>query len=259
MKHSRFFLALTVTLMGCTRDDSPIKRAIVDATTIDAKGITPHAVLVVADGRIFATGTKTRLTMPARTEQVDGRNKFVVPAFVREPVDWPETPMTTLEEIETRVNVEGMRVVFGIAEDRVVEENRWFDLMRQKSVVFVPRISRLEPSSESYRIASQNLLKMANSDVAIAALAPRNNPADIFLEFEAMARVGLSPEQILNAATLNAALAVNDDDYGLLLNEKRASLLMLNANPMDDIANLRKIDRVMVNGNWTNTLTPFVN
>jgi hypothetical protein len=157
------------------------------------------------------------------------------------------------------VNVEGAKIVFGIVEDRVIEEYRWFDSMRQKSVVFVPRMSRLEPGSETFRIASQNLVKLAESDVAIAALAPRHQPAAIFREFELMALAGMKPDQILQAATLNAALALRDDDFGLILPEKRASLLVLSANPTEDAANLRKIDRVMVNGNWADSSSPFVN
>lgn len=259
MKHFLWISALVLMSTGCTRDDGVPKTAIVDTTAIDAKGRVPHSVLVVRDGRILATGTKAGFALPKLAQEIDGRDRYVVPAFVREPADWPDTPMTTLEEIETKVNVEGMRVVFGIAEDELIGDGRWCNLMRQKSVVFVPRISRLEPKSDSFKIAAENLVRMANSDVAIAALAPRQNPADIFLEFDAMAKAGLTPEQILNAATLNAALALNQDDYGLIMPEKRASLLVLTANPMDDIGNLRKIERVMVNGNWVNSQSPFVN
>lgn len=259
MKYSRLALILVASLAACTRGGGVPMTAIVDATAIDAKGVTPHAVLLVSDGRISAAGARGQVEPPPSCEIVNGRDKFVVPAFQREPAGWPEKPLTTLEEVEKRVNVEGLRVVFGIPEDQAVREDRWFSLMRQKAMVFVPRISRLEPSSESFRIAAQNLVKMAKSDVAIGALAPRNRPEDIFREFEAMARAGLTPQQILKAATLDAALAVNDDDYGLLLAEKRASLLLLNADPMQDSANLRKIDRVMVNGNWSKNLSPFVN
>ncbi len=258
MKCHCWVLLLTAALLGCTRGGVS-KEAIVDATSIDAKAVVPHSVLVIHDGRIAETSLKASFVPPDRCKKTDGRNKFVVPGFLREPADWPETPLTKLEDIETRVNVEGMKVVFGIAEDQRVGEDRWFSLMRQKSVVFVPRMSRLQPASEGFRIASHNLLKMAQSDVAIAALAPRGDPESIFREFEAMAKAGMTPAQILNAATLNAALAVNDDDYGLILSGKRASLLLLNADPIQDSANLRKIDRVMVNGNWATTLSPFVN
>lgn len=252
-------LAFTIILTGCNRDDGIARKAIIGGTAIDAKTRTEHSVLVVAGERILTASTTADKAIPASAERYDGRNKFVIPAFVKQPEDWPETPLTTYQEIDTRVNVEGANLVFGIVEDRVIEEYRWFDSMRQKAVVFIPRMSRLEPGSESYRIASQNLVKLAESDVSIAALAPRENPSDIFREFEALALAGMTPEQVLHAATLNASLALRQDDFGLLLRDKRASLLVLSANPIEDVANLRKIDRVMVNGNWADNASPFVN
>lgn len=255
----RLLWPLALAAAGCTRQDNIPRMAILDATSIDAKGTTEHSIVVITGGRITAAGTKSQVTLPELADRVDAGGKFLVPAYVKAPADWPETPLTTVDEIDSRVNVDGIRVVFGIAQDRVIAGQRWFDQMRKRSVVFVPRISRLEPSSEPFRIASENLLKLAASDVAIAALAPRNAPETIFQEFEALAKAGLSPQQVLNAATLNAALAVAEDDYGLILADKRASLLLLGGNPMRDINNLSRIERVMVNGNWTSSSSPFVN
>ena len=66
---------------------------------------------------------------------------------------------------------------------------------------------------------------------------------------EALQQIGASPMKILTAATLNGAAAYNmEDQLGTIEAGKVADLLILDANPLEDVANLRKIQQVIKDG-----------
>jgi hypothetical protein len=62
-------------------------------------------------------------------------------------------------------------------------------------------------------------------------------------------QAGLSPAEALRAATLNPAIFMNaTDSLGTVEKGKRADLVLLDANPLDDIHNTQKINAVVLNG-----------
>ena len=64
-----------------------------------------------------------------------------------------------------------------------------------------------------------------------------------------MVKAGLTPMQVLVAATGDAARAMKlDADLGTLQPGKWADFLVLNANPLADIRNTREIDAVWIGG-----------
>jgi len=68
-------------------------------------------------------------------------------------------------------------------------------------------------------------------------------------EMWALASGGLEPMAVLRAATLNGARIIGrHEEIGSLETGKFADLVILNANPLDDIRNTNAIDRVMKNG-----------
>jgi len=68
-------------------------------------------------------------------------------------------------------------------------------------------------------------------------------------ELELLAQAGLSPIQVLQAATINAARALRKDkELGSIEAGKFADLVILNSSPIIDIRNTSKIDAVMVRG-----------
>jgi imidazolonepropionase-like amidohydrolase len=69
------------------------------------------------------------------------------------------------------------------------------------------------------------------------------------LEMELLAKAGLSPMEILVAATRRGAeMLAADDLFGTIEVGKRADLIILNANPLDDIRNTRTIEGVIRDG-----------
>ena len=63
--------------------------------------------------------------------------------------------------------------------------------------------------------------------------------------------VGMTPYEVLEAGTRRVAEYFGAaDDFGTIEIGRRADLLLLTANPVDDVANVARRGGVMVNGNW---------
>ena len=63
--------------------------------------------------------------------------------------------------------------------------------------------------------------------------------------------VGMTPYAVLEAGTRRVAEYFDAlDDFGTIEVGRRADLLLLTANPIDDVANVARRGGVMVNGNW---------
>jgi imidazolonepropionase-like amidohydrolase len=59
---------------------------------------------------------------------------------------------------------------------------------------------------------------------------------------------GLTPMEAILAGTRDAAQVLRLDRLGTIAEGKQANFVVLNANPLDDIANTRKIQRVYLRG-----------
>ena len=64
-----------------------------------------------------------------------------------------------------------------------------------------------------------------------------------------MVHAGLTPMQALVSATRDATACMQLDRLGTLEPGNWADLVILNANPLDDILNTREIDSVWIGGN----------
>lgn len=71
-------------------------------------------------------------------------------------------------------------------------------------------------------------------------------------ELELFAEAGLTPYEALRAGTVDAAEFLEDGpaDFGMVAVGKRADLLLLNANPLDDVGNVNLREGVMLRGQW---------
>ena len=70
------------------------------------------------------------------------------------------------------------------------------------------------------------------------------------MELEMMAKAGLTPRQALSSATRDAARCMKlDQELGTLEPNKWADFVALDADPLADISNVKKINAVYVAGN----------
>jgi imidazolonepropionase-like amidohydrolase len=70
-------------------------------------------------------------------------------------------------------------------------------------------------------------------------------------ELQNLVAAGLTPYEALRAATSDAAEFLNRaNDFGTVAEGKRADLLLLSANPLEDVRNAARIEGVMVHGRW---------
>ena len=71
-------------------------------------------------------------------------------------------------------------------------------------------------------------------------------------ELENMVAAGMTPAQVLMAATRNSAEILGIDDLGTVGPGKSADFVVLDANPLDDITNTRRIAKVFLRGHEVN-------
>jgi imidazolonepropionase-like amidohydrolase len=107
---------------------------------------------------------------------------------------------------------------------------------------------------ERESIKAENLKRIHAAGIPIAMGTDAGNPLtlhgpSVFAEMEAMERAGMSPADVLIAATRTAALAMGrGDDLGTIEPGKAADLLIVGADPMESIANLRRTRFVIRGG-----------
>ena len=104
-------------------------------------------------------------------------------------------------------------------------------------------------------VASRNLKKLSDAGVTIAMGTDTGPPARFqgyfeLMELELMAKAGLTPKQVLASATRDAARCMRvDAEIGTLQPGKWADFVALDADPLADISNVKKIDSVWIAGN----------
>jgi imidazolonepropionase-like amidohydrolase len=104
------------------------------------------------------------------------------------------------------------------------------------------------------RLALVGTLYRAGVGVMPGTDAPlRNSPPGFGLhrELALLVRAGLSPFEALRAATLDAARFLGlSDSLGRIARGQVADLILLDANPLEDVRNLQRIRAVVANGRW---------
>lgn len=135
-------------------------------------------------------------------------------------------------------------------------DSRVVDVLRQPAR---QETVRKNPTAQRYKAAlgqaSRNLKKLTDAGVRIAMGTDTGPPARFqgyfeLMELEMMATAGLTPRQILAASTRDAARCMNlDGEIGTIAPDKWADFVVLDADPLTDITNTRKIDSVYIAGN----------
>ena len=131
-------------------------------------------------------------------------------------------------------------------------------ISQRKDPTFQAKTAK-DPSGQRYKVAldvaSRNMKKLSEAGVTIA-MGTDTGPDGRFMgyfelmELELMAKAGLTPKQVLQSATRDAARCHKiDADLGTLEAKKWADFVVLNADPLANVSNVRQIADVYIAGN----------
>ena len=104
----------------------------------------------------------------------------------------------------------------------------------------------------AFGIQARNLARLSKEGVKIALGSDGNTPWGPHLEMVDMMVAGMSPSDVIVAATKNGAELLRLDDMGTIASGKSADFIVLDANPLDDITNTRRISAVYLRGEAVN-------
>lgn len=267
-------IGLVLLLTGCKLPEEPPVISIVGAFLIDGTGGPPisDSIVTIESGRIRAVGPRASLLVPPEAQKIDGAGKFIMPA----PIDVlgattgspaytvvrPGDPDSVLDRAR-RDHTPLFADIFSLRDARTLVDRGATGLLhairdtealdpafiahlRDLRVVSIPMLAA-ERDPAALAIAKHNTKRMADGGVLIAAGSGR----DLYREMDLLVEAGLSPSDVLVAATRNGAEALHElDRAGTIEPGKRADLLLLSADPAEDVRYVRKVDRVMRDGQW---------
>jgi imidazolonepropionase-like amidohydrolase len=99
-----------------------------------------------------------------------------------------------------------------------------------------------------FGIQARNLAKLNAAGVRITIGTDGNRPWGPHEEMLDMVSAGMTPMQVIVAATRNSAEFLQIADAGTLQAGKSADFIVIDANPLDDITNTRRISSVILRG-----------
>jgi imidazolonepropionase-like amidohydrolase len=205
-------------------------------------------VVTLADAKAVLRLGADIIAHSVRDEEVDGEflalmkknGAFYIPTFMREMSTYVygENPAFLRDPFLTR---DGNRAEMARAGEPAFQEAMRNDRAGQWYKEHLP-------------VAMRNLKKVYDAGIPVAMGTDTGPPYRFqgyfeHLELEQMVKAGLTPMQAIVASTKVAGEAAKAKDVGTIEAGKWADLVVLGGNPLEDIANTRKIESVWVAGN----------
>jgi imidazolonepropionase-like amidohydrolase len=125
---------------------------------------------------------------------------------------------------------------------REAEEGVGMEMRRRNAQKLIKAGAVVTIGTDNYWAAAPEFSRTPKPD-------SQNHGIGSIIAIEGLVELGMTPDQAIVAATKNGAVASRGlDEFGTIQAGKRADILILDANPLEDIRNLRKLSTVMRDG-----------
>jgi imidazolonepropionase-like amidohydrolase len=139
----------------------------------------------------------------------------------------------------------GASSLVGMIRDTEDVDPAFVSRLRDLRIIVAPSLANAGAGVE---IARHNTRRLFQAGVLLALASEGGDP---IREAELIVEAGVPPMDAIVAATRNGAMALHQlEDRGTIEAGRRADLLLVSANPAEDIRNLRRVALRMVNGEW---------
>ena len=263
MHRCSIVIVALAALSACKPTEESHMKAIIGAVLMDGAGGPPvtNSIVVTAGERIRAAGAASTVPIPESADKIDGAGRFVVPAIVdvydgsaakipgivhifkRDEVEFEKAReakqgivghVGTLDDVEWMVK-NGATALVGMIGDTENLDPELLAKLRDLRICVAPALVQ---AGKSLAVAQHNTYKMFRAGVPIALATGGGDP---LREAELLSDAGIPPQDVIAAITHNSATALRLSDRGVILAQGQADLLLLSANPGEDIRNLRKV------------------
>jgi imidazolonepropionase-like amidohydrolase len=273
--YALLLLLLSLSLCACHPTDEGHMKAIIGAVLIDGQGGPPvsQSIVVIAGERIREAGASSTVLIPDDADKIDGSGKFVVPV----PIDiYPSADAARKQsstvhlskadpaafesardagkriighistQSDVRAFVDGGALAFvGMITDTEDLDPQLVARLRNLRIFFAPA---LVSQGANLEVAKRNTKRLYSAGIPIALAS---NGGDLNRELELLVEAGIPSLDVIVAATSNSAAALGElNEAGNIQAGRRANLLLLSANPGEDIHNLQKVALRMSGGSW---------
>jgi hypothetical protein len=167
---------------------------------------------------------------------------------------WITPTLTTMERIASQTHsLQGIRNLPTLKYVHPLMQSKWLTANRYNRETDPKRIARIDDMT-NFHLRLVKAFKDAGVPIVVGTDAGVSGVVwgfSLHDEMELLIKAGLSTQEVLSSATILPATWLGlEDKLGTVEVGKYADLVLLEANPLDDIKNARKISGVFVNGNW---------
>ncbi|MEZ4415788.1 MAG: amidohydrolase family protein [Gemmatimonadota bacterium] len=233
--------------LGTTRKMEPdVYTAVIDEAHARGLKVAAH-IFYLEDARALLQAGADFIAHSVRDRTVDAR---FIEALSLSGACYSPTLMREVSTFIYESTPEFFADSFFLAQADTAVLRRLSDPARQAEVRANPAAQRYKQALETARL---NLVVIAGAGLPVA-LGTDTGPAGRFQgyfehrEMELMSAAGMSPAAVLLAATRTAARCMGLPEVGTLEPGKWADLVVLEADPFQDIANTRRIHSVWIAG-----------